>query len=184
MSRNDNSEIYDPELPPGFSEVEGKYSGHGESLASLWDLIDSLRDSENDFARFKAQYLKIHGEEAPPGLVGVKNARVRFFRERIIKAVINNDRTYLDKLRKALELPTRPEEPINDYIAAVQAFHEIYLDGERSTQEEWPTKGELRARTNEILHAAGHPPVSDRHWPRVLKTVGLSGLPTGGLNRY
>lgn len=147
-----------PEVPPGFNEACAKYEGWDNETAYIWSLLKEWRSGKGP-----------HSIE---------------FEKRILEAVKTGDLDYVQKLTKAMRSKGPPNTGMNAYLAAVEAFEEIFFDGsERSTREEWPTKQEVRERATEILKAAGHPPVSDRHWPRVFKAAGLSELPAGGLNR-
>ena len=66
------------------------------------------------------------------------------FKERILKAVEDGDLVYSGKLFKAMKLPSPPEPENERKRAAIEAFDELFLDGVRTTREEWPTKKMVR----------------------------------------
>jgi hypothetical protein len=163
------------ELPPGFGEAMDKYPEmEPDSVEAIWHQLDDWRQFERKFPRSKAKALtRSMREESAEEAEGIT-----IFQERILQAVYEDDRDFLNNLIKAMELPKPPEPKMSAYWAAVEAFVQLFLfDKTRTTREEWPTKKMVRERAEEILKKAGHPPKTNRHWPRVFKEVGLSDLP-------
>lgn len=178
--KRQREKTYSPEFPPGYREACEKYPEFEEdSVGEIWDQLYIWREFEKGFPREKAKgplfLWQLRMEEAPK--------EIAEFKERILKAAHDRDLVYLGKFLKAMELPSPPKPKTNAYRAAIEAFEELYIDGLRTTREEWPTKQMVRQRAEEILKESGLPSVSNRHWPRVFKQAGLSALPAGGYNR-
>jgi hypothetical protein len=170
------------ELPPGYWEAWDEYPDFEglDSVEGIWDQLDQWRRFEPEFPRSKA---KAHTRSRRK-MMAEETEGITAFQQDILKAVHDDDRSYLAKLFKAMKLSNRPEPKMKAYRAAVDAFAQLFLfDDKRTTREEWPTKQMVRKRAEEILREAGYPPVSDRHWPRIFKQTGLSALPVGGYNR-
>jgi hypothetical protein len=188
-SNDDGPRTWDYESPPGFEEACEKYCAadfedYEDSVDGIWAGINTLRESEKGFPNVRHS-----------GMLPRLRNEVKETRERIIKAVIDGDLSYLAKLTDALELTEQPKPTKTAYQAAIEAFINLCFERcekqtggswpkemvPKVTLEEWPTKQEVRELAEHILEHAGAAPPSARHWPRVFKEAGLWALPHAGL---
>ena len=155
----DKLPFYKAEWPPGFQEACEKYANFGfDSIRDIWEGLSNWREYE---------------EGSPDS----EREAVAELHAQILEAVRKNDVPFLKKLIKAMELPDSPRQlELNGIRAAIRAFEELFPGNHLRSRDEWPNKQEVRRRAEQILKGAGRPLPVERHWPRIFKKAGLSGL--------
>jgi hypothetical protein len=173
---------YDPEYPPGYLEADEKYNRddydfESDNIMNIWGQLDIWREHEKGYPELIAQGFG-------PDTSGYKKSSeinaelIEKFKARIIKAVFDGDRVYLENLLKAIDHKSRPQLEMNGIRAAIRAFEELFIQLGLESKDDWPSKQEVRQRAEEILRKAGRALPTERHWPRIFRQAGLWDLPS------
>jgi hypothetical protein len=151
--------LYEAEWPPGFLEAWDRYPAfESDSLQEIWESLSNWHKYEKG---------------SPDGA----REWVTEFQARILEAVRKKESVYLKKLIKAIETPDFPDQLRLDCVhAAVNAFVQLFACKGLRSKDDWPTKQEVRRRTEQILKDAGRTLPVERHWPRIFRKAGLSSL--------
>lgn len=172
---------YNSELPPGFEKAWDKYYPNFEkdSIEDIWESLRNLKDFKEGLPRLRS-LCSGNGEllqRILPHHLALARQLVAQFQARVWKAVEEEDRPYIQRLLRALEMPNRPEPLMNGIRAAMLSFFHASSDVRPRRKRHWPTKKEVRRGAEEILKQAGLPLPTDRQWPRIYHKAGLSALP-------
>jgi len=167
---------YNPEWPPRYLEACNKYPEHDEdSVEGIWECFDDWRRYKEGFADLPTELPATVRQK----ILEAAAEHISEFKARILKAADERDIPYFQRLLRALKTPAHPEPLINGIRAMIRAFADLMLEKKALTREQWPTKKEVRLRTEEILRQAGRPQITGRHLARCFQVTGLSTLRRG-----
>lgn len=159
------------ELPTGYLQAYHKYHGDSTGVKTLWAQLKLCREADASLAQLQlgdsAHYQKV---------VGMLTWKVAELKERIFKAALTNDRAFLAALTEAADMPALPSPEMDAYLAALQAFHDLFIRKGLVSRKDWPKKKEVLARAKQILKKGGFGDVSPRTWTRIFQMPGLSEL--------
>jgi hypothetical protein len=159
----------DSEYPPEFLKALEKCADKKSIFrAELWTALQKWKE-----------YIKAHPEfllASQPvfellRLWPDERKEAEDFQNLVLNAVFGGDRQLLQLLFEVATLRDAPEPDMNGIRAVIAAFCECFPCGLSEGLYDWSTKKELRAATNEILGKAGLPPLSDRHFTRILNDI-------------
>jgi hypothetical protein len=164
-----------PELPHGYAEAYEAF--HGDSVEHIWSDLNLWRAYEKGFV--DVVWPEWTSDDSAPvvqqQIMERTKKTITQFQARILKAILEGNKFFLAKLYKAVNANNFPEPEMYGAYVAIHAFNELFLCEGHVSRAEWPTKQEVRIEAEKILSKNGIS-LTDRQWPRIYKTAGLSEL--------
>jgi hypothetical protein len=131
----------------------------------IWKQLKNWRELAKKYPELKPELLLRSSSD--------ERDAVKVFQNEILKAVFEADKDLLAQLIAAATSAEEPELDMHGVRAAHAAFRELFTG---KTWKDWPTKGQVRRRAEEILKARGQIIPQKRAWTTIFRKAGLRFL--------